>query len=72
MAIGSGIKNIEQVVTTINKVSTSVNIFEYDKNMIRPIHKIQNIKKYFGFHFVRDGFVHLYDQNLQFDNNPQQ
>ena len=68
MAIGSRIKNIEQVVATISKVSTSVNIIEYDKNMIRPIHKIQNIKKYFGFHFVGDGFVHLYGQNLQFDD----
>ena len=72
MEIGSGIKNIEQVVATINKVSTSINIIEYDKNMIRSIHKIQNIKKCFGYHFVGDGFVHLYDQNLQFDDNPQQ
>ena len=72
MAIGSGIMNIKQVVAAINKVSTSVYIIEYDKNVIQPIHKIQNIKKYFGFHFIGDGFVHLYDQNLQFDDNPQQ
>ena len=40
MAIGSGTKNIEQVVATMNEVSTNINIIEYDKNVIQPIHKI--------------------------------
>ena len=71
IAIYNGLQSIEQVVTAISTISTSVNIIEYDKNISQPTEKIVKIKKYFGFLFLRDGLVYLYDQNLKFDDDPQ-
>ncbi len=72
IAIDNGLQSIEQVVTAISTISTSVNIIEYDKNISQPTEKIVKIKKYFGFLFVGDGLVYLYDQNLKFDHDPQE
>ena len=65
-------QSIEQVVTAISTISTSVNIIEYDKNISQPTEKIVKIKKYIGFLFVGDGLAYLYDQNLKFDDNLQE
>ena len=72
IAVNNALQSIEQVVTAINNISTSVNIIDYDKNISQPTEKIHKIKNYFGFLFLGDGLVYLYDQNLKFDDNPQE
>ena len=65
-------KSISEVISTIKQVATTVHIVDYEKEIEKPPKKIviAGILKYFGFMFVGDGKLRMYDQNLKFHEPP--
>ena len=70
MVVNSGVKSFTQVVNAVEKVATKVHIVSYEQELEQPRNKIVGILKYFGFVFVGDGKLHMYDQNLKFHEPP--
>ena len=72
MVVNSGVKSISEVISAIKQVATTVHIVDYEKEIEKPAKKIviAGILKYFGFMFVGDGKLRMYDQNLKFHEPP--
>ena len=66
IVVNSGVKCFAQVLSAIKRVATTVHIVSYEEELKKPSKKIAALLKYFGFKFVGDGKLHLYDQNLKF------
>ena len=71
MVVNSGVNGFGKVASSIKQVATKVHIVNYEQQMEQPKNKIAGILKYFGFMFLGDGKVQLYDQNLKFDEPPE-
>ena len=66
IVVNSGVKCFAQVVSAIKQVATTVHIVSYEKKMKKSRMKIVGLLKYFGFMFIGDGKLYMYDQNLKF------
>ena len=70
MVVNSGVKGFAEVIFAIEQVAITVRVINYQEELEKPRKKIIGLLKYFGFVFVGDGKLRIYDQNLKFHGPP--